>query len=320
MKGIYFVFLFLLVLSMGAKVQGQGNVVGSGPQPDFMALGIYIEDGLVPMESRSIMETKLQQIATANGISDLGNLSRFILVPKISVIGKEVLSTAPIQVVLSLEVTLCIGDAQTSHMYATKSFLVKGVGRNINKAYIAALKTISPKNAGVINFITQGKQKIIDYYNTNCDLILRQVDRFESQEKYEQALALLVNVPVQSNCFSQVRSDLQRVYKQVIDRQCAKYLMSAKAIWTANQDINAANRAGALLARVEPNASCYGEVEYLFEQIGNRVKVISDRPWEYKLKVLDARISQAEGAMEVLRIFAKNQPNYVGYNIGGWFR
>ena len=310
MKKIILILAFFVSVFMQASAQHNNS---------YMALGVYLADDLVPLESRELLKTKLQQIGMASGISDVGSMSRFILTPKVSVIGKEVLGTAPTQVVLNLDISLCIGDGYSGKRFAYKNFNVKGVGRNEQKAYISALNRIRPSNKEVTDFISRGKQKIIDYYNANCSFIVKEVSSLEAQQKYEQALGLLVNIPFNSDCFEQTRYDIQRLYQMVIDRRCASLLARAKAIWVANQDINSANKAGALLARVEPNSACFGSVSYLFNQIEQRVRSISDRPWEYKLKVLDARISVAEGAMEIMRIYAENQPTNVAYHIGGWF-
>ncbi|HET8803820.1 MAG TPA: hypothetical protein VFM72_04525 [Aequorivita sp.] len=293
--------------------------VGAQNANSNMALGTYIENDQLPAAARSIMESKLQQIASANGINDVSYYPRFILTPNISVMSKNILPTAPPQVVLNLDVALYIGDGQSGTLYSSKNFSVKGVGRNETKAYIAALKNISPQNSEVQNFIAEGKQKIIDFYNTNCEVIQKEVSSLKNQQRYEEAMAMLVNVPVNSNCFDKVGGELKRLYQMAIDRQCQRSLASATAIWSANQDLAAANEAGAILANIDPNAKCYKDVKTLFGKIEKRAKEVSDRPWEYKLKVLDAKISAAEGAMEIMKLYVKNQPQAIAYNIRGWF-
>ena len=266
-------YLFFFALTISGLVQTRAQQNNS-----YMALGVYIEDNFMAAEVQQILKTKLQEIAMDNGIVDIGSFSRFILTPRVSVTSQEVLGTAPTQVVLNLNVSLCIGDGNSGKLFAYKSFNLKGVGRNELKAYMAALNRISANNSALTAFITSGKQKIIDFYNANCALILKEAGALEAQQQYRQALGMLGNVPVTSSCFDQISYDIKRLYQKVIDRQCTMLLAKAKAIWLANQDVNAAGKAGALLAMVEPNSACFGEGEYLFAQIGDRIREISDRP------------------------------------------
>ncbi|HLT48809.1 MAG TPA: hypothetical protein VKZ90_00035 [Aequorivita sp.] len=311
MKKSIFIICLVFVFGISTAQSSDSNI----------ALGTYIpyEMTEVPAAARQILETKLGQMVTKNGISDVSYNSRFIITPNVSVMSKDVIGTAPPKIALNLDVTLYIGDGVNGTLYTSKSFNVKGVGSNETKAYIAAIKNMKTNGEDVQIFVTEGKQKIIDFFNNNCELIQKEANTLANQNRYEEALGLLVNVPVNSTCYDKVGKSLKTMYQKTIDRDCQLQLAEATAIWTANQDLAAANEAGAILASIEPSSSCYPEVKSLFSKIGSRVKTLSDRPWEYKLKVLDANIEIAKGAQNVLMAYAKNQPNTVMYNIRGWY-
>ncbi|WP_051285465.1 hypothetical protein [Aequorivita capsosiphonis] len=311
MKKLFFTICSLFAIAIGTTQNSDSNI----------ALGTYIpyEMEQVPAAARQILETKLGQMVTKNGISDVSYNSRFIITPNVSVMSKDVIGSAPPKIALNLDVTLYIGDGLNGTLYTSKSFNVKGVGSNETKAYIAAIKNMKTNSENVQVFVTEGKQKIIDFFNNNCELIQKEANTLANQNRYEEALGLLVNVPVNSTCYDKVGKSLKTMYQKTIDRDCQLILADATAIWTANQDLAAANEAGALLARIEPTSSCYPKVKSLYTKIEGRVKQLSDRPWEYKLKVLDANIAAAKGARDVLMAYAKNQPNTVMYNIRGWY-
>lgn len=310
MKLFFTLYLLFAVVIMTAQ-NSDSNI----------ALGTYIpyEMEQVPAAARQILETKLGQMVTMNGISDVSYNSRFIITPNVSVMSKDVLGTAPPKIVLNLDVTLYIGDGLNGTLYTSKSFSVKGIGSNETKAYIDAIKNMKTNSENVQEFVTLGKQKIINFFNNNCELIQKEANTLANQNRYEEALGLLVNVPVNSSCYDKVGKSLKTMYQKTIDRDCQFLLTEATAIWTANQDLAAANEAGAVLASIEPTSICYPKVKSLFTKIEVRVKEISDRPWEYKLKVLDANIAAAKGARDILMTYAKNQPNTVVYNIRGWY-
>lgn len=286
-----------------------------------IALGTYIPNEIndMPASARQILETKLGQMVTKNGISDVSYNSRFIITPNIAVMSKDVLPTAPPKIALNLDVTIYIGDGIAGTLYTSKSFSVKGVGTNETKAYISAIKNMNANSDEVQKFVADGKEKIIEFFNNNCDFIQKEANTLAVQNRFEEALGMLVNIPVQSSCYDKAANSLKTLYKKTIDRDCELRLNEATAIWASSQDLEAANGAAAVLAAVEPNASCYPKVKSLFLKIENRAKELTDRPWNYKLKVLDANTEIAKGSQKILMEYAKNQPSTVMYNIRGWY-
>ncbi|HBY69793.1 MAG TPA: hypothetical protein DEG69_19855, partial [Flavobacteriaceae bacterium] len=234
-------------------------------------------------------------------------------------ISKDVVASAPPKIAYNLDVTLYIGDGLNGTLYSSRSFNVKGVGNNETKAYIAAIKQLRANSNEMQSFVSEGKNKIVDFYNTNCEMINKEATSLANQNRYEEALNLLVNIPSISTCFDRSQRAIKNMYQNVIDRNCKLQVAEATAIWNANQDIYAANEAGAILASIEPSSGCYSEAKSLFNKIEKRVKQMDDRKWEYKLKVLDTKITAINAASDILKVYAQNQPKNVIYNVRGWY-
>ncbi len=288
---------------------------------DGISLAAYVPQQVegIPASAKKMLLNRLTQIITKNGISNNVYNSRFVLAPNIAVLSKDITATAPPKTALNLNVTLYIGDGISGTLFASQSIELKGVGTNENKAYISAIKRLSPKNPEVLEFVAKGKEKIIEYYNNNCDQIIKKASALEAQNEFEEALVTLTNVPEASTCFNKVKAKIGVLYKKSIDRDCKQRLAEASAIWAANQDINAANEAGSILAGVEPQGACYGQVKALYAKIAARVKDLSDRDWKYKLKVLDLKKTAIRAARDVGVAYGKNQPKSVTYNVRGWY-
>ncbi len=288
---------------------------------DGIALAAYVPQQIenVPSGARKMLLNRLTQVITKNGIGNNAYNARFVLTPNVEVLSKDITATAPPKIALNLNVTLYIGDGVTGDLFASESIELKGVGTNENKAYISAIKRLTPKNPNVLSFIEKGKGKIIEYYNNNCDLLIKKAASLESQNEFEEALIVLTNVPEVSTCLDKVKSKVESLYKKSIDRDCKQKLNEASAIWAANQDIDAANEAGALLSSVEPQGACYGQVKSLYAKIASGVKDLSDRSWKYQLKVLDLQRSAIKAARDVGVAYGKNQPKSVSYNVRGWY-
>ncbi|MDD7887122.1 hypothetical protein [Flavivirga sp. 57AJ16] len=310
MKKIIYTVLFLISM----VIFGQENNNG-------ITLGAYIPEQAegIPTYAKSMLKNKLGRIITENGISDNVYNSRFIITPNITVLNKNITGTAPPMVVLNIDLTLYIGDGIAGNLFSNESIQLKGVGTNENKAYIAALKQLKPKSQDIQRFISKGKQKIIDYYNTNCNLMIKKAKSLEAQNNYEEALFVLINVPEASTCFNSIKSKIKPLYTKAINRDCKLKLNEASAIWAANQDIDAANEAGLLLSSIEPTASCFSQVKTLYNKIAIRVKDLGDRDWNYDLKVLEVESNIVKAARDVGMAYGKNQPKSVTYNVRGWY-
>ncbi|MEW4923354.1 hypothetical protein [Algibacter sp. 2305UL17-15] len=310
MKKIIYCIMFLVSLTL----LGQENDNG-------ITLGAYIPEQSegVPAHAKNMLKNKLERIITENGISDNVYNSRFIITPNITVLTKNITGTAPPMVVLNIDLTLYIGDGIAGNLFSSKSISLKGVGTNENKAYMAALKRVNPKNPDIKRFITNGKQKIIEFYNNNCGLMIKKAQTFEAQNNFEDALFTLASVPEASDCYDKVKSIIKPLYTKTIDRDCKVKLNEASAIWAANQDINAANEAGLLLSSIEPTASCFPQVKTLYAKIAARAKDLGDRNWNYALKVLEVKADTIQAARDVGMAYGKNQPESVTYNIRGWY-
>lgn len=309
MKKIITIVLFLTTLTMVS----QNN--------NGITLGAYIPEQAeeLPEVAKKMLINKLGKIITTNGISDDVNNSRFILVPNVTVLSKDIIASAPLKIALNLDITLYIGDGVGGNLFATESVLVKGVGSNENKAYINAIKRIKSKNSEIQAFISKGKTKIIEYYNNNCENINKKVNSLEAQGESIEALAVLANIPESSSCFDTSKiSKMKALYKKAIDQDCKEKLNTASGLWAANQNIIAANKVGQILSQIDPNSHCFNEVKKLYKNVAERVKDVSDRDWNYQLKELDLEVSTVKAARDVGIAYGNNQKAHT-YNTRGWF-
>ncbi|MCT4699929.1 hypothetical protein [Tenacibaculum haliotis] len=308
----YIIFSLFLVSFFEVSAQQNNN--------EGIVLSSFIPNQTerIPTSAKRILANKLTKIITKNGISNSGYNARFVMVPLINVSNKDIIGSAPVKIALNLDLTLYIGDGKDGTLFASESFQLKGVGSNETKAYISAIKRLKAKNPAVQEFISNGKAKIIDYYNANCSKIISKAGSLEAQGKLKEALALYTSVPVASTCFSKIENKIKKAYQKIIDKDCKEKLARAKSIWIANQDIDAANDAAAILSEVEPKASSYNQVKTLYAKIAKRVKDLKDRDWNYKLKVLDLKKTYIKAARDVGVAYGKNQPKNVSYNVRGW--
>ncbi|NQX98624.1 MAG: hypothetical protein HRT73_12210 [Flavobacteriales bacterium] len=227
----------------------------------------------------------MKQVVTKNGLAGSPYNTRFIISANVSVMSKDILPGPPSMHAYNLDITLYIGDGYEGTVFASETISVKGVGTNENKAYISALKRISPKNPDIQAFVKNGKEKIIQYYKDNCDLIIKKANSMADQNKYDQAIFMLTAVPSAcEECYVKAMAAINPIFKKKIDKDCKIKLQKATGIWNASQDMAAAEEAGAILASIDPDASCAGQARTLSNKIAAKVKQIDAREWKYIVK------------------------------------
>ncbi|MDP5099325.1 MAG: hypothetical protein NWQ27_04990 [Crocinitomicaceae bacterium] len=287
-----------------------------------IAMTAYVPQQIenMPSSARSMLANKLGQVVTQNGIGGGSLNPRFIIAPNITVLTKDLTTTAPPMTALTLEVTMYIGDGIDGTLFETESITVKGVGTNETKAYISALKMIKPEHPDLKAFMERGKQKIIDYYTAKCDFIIKEAQTLEAQNKFEEAIYTLITVPeVCKECYDKCMDAVAPIYKKQIDRECKIKLGEAQTTWNAAQDMAAAETAGAILATIAPEASCFGEVKSLNDKIAAKVKLIGEREYKFQLKE-QAQVSERIQAVRDIGVaYGKGQPKTVVYNTRGWY-
>jgi len=318
------VFVLMGFASYTAKAQ---NDMGKVDDLGRIAIVPYVTDQVedFPEIAKNNLRSKMAQILTKNGIAgSAGFSSRFIMVPNISVLSKDVVAGAPPKVAMNLEVAFFIGDGVNGVKYGSTAVYAKGVGSNETKAYIAALRNISSSNKEIASLIETAKGRIIEYYNDNCDLILKEAEGMATQNEYDQALATLASVPeVTKDCFNKAQDKIGSVYQAKINRECDILLNQATNAWNSGQDLAAAQEATELLNQIEPESACYAKVKSLSRTIKAGVKDVNNKEWQLINKQLES-ITQIEknrlaNSREIALAYAKNQPKTVTYNVRGWW-
>lgn len=301
-KSIFYIFIGLSVL-----VNAQDN--------NDVLLGVFIPEQAepIPHNVSRLLQTRMYQLVTANGISGNSYTPRFYLLPRIAVLDKEILGTAPPRIVLNLELTVMVGDQEEEkrNVFETESISLKGVGQTEQKAYISAIRNIRPKNPILLDFLDRTKKEIITYYEEHCDEITKKAFALDAQDNTRQAVTVIANIPIASSCYSDNEDRIRSFYQSVLERDCDSLLNVAKSKWFTDQTLEGAKEAGEVLAQLEPRAYCRDRVNALYLQMAEKVKELSDKDWDFKLKMVDAYIDDKKNTRELILKYLENQPSKV---------
>lgn len=257
------IFAVLLFLSGHSQ-----NLLGKADDFGRIILNTYIpESEGLPRGAHKMLSNILTKITSMNGVGGSVLNPRFIITPNITILSKDITATAPSRTILELEVTLYIGDGIDGTKYASKSFEVKGIGTNETKAYITAFRSLKPRHPGIRHLIEEGKSKIIEYYNSQCDFIISKAKSLAGRKEYDKSILTLLTVPeVCKESFDKCMTEAIKVYKRrAEDDGNAKIAKARIAMSSKNW-----GEATKLLYGILPDAPCYKEAQSLITSISER--------------------------------------------------
>lgn len=289
---------------------------------DKLQLTAYVAPNSgVPSSAVKVLETKLRNVITAVGFGAAEN-QRFILTTHVNVLTEDVTPTAPPQYAYTLQYDLCIGDGITNTLFASTQVEAKGIGLSKDKAYLMALKALNPRDPAIKEFVKEGKEKIIDYYNLNGESIIKTAINYANNQEYDEAIYELSTIPRECTALYDKASTLMaEFYDKQIAEEGSRMLSEAQAIWNAGQDRDAVDRAGAILAGINPRSPAYSRAQSLYKEMGARVKELDNREWNMELKKqqneIDLQKETIRAARDVAVAYAQNQPQPI-YNIHWW--
>lgn len=271
------IFLIAFVVNMALTAYAQNN----GIQLYLYALN-QVEK--IPEASMEYLLNNLSTAVTADGLAAQNEyMTQFVLMPKVNVASKNVITNTQTQVVLNIDISLQVVDGMSGTLYASSIVNVKGVGTNETKAYNSAFRSINKKQQQIVVLVKTAKQKILSYYEAEADNIIKKANLLAAKNNYEEAFYLLSMIPSQCSKFDASVSTGLTLWEKFKNYSCNTNLAKAEAVWVSGQDYNAAIKAGEYLSQILPDSECYGKAKQLYSEIKKKVGDL----WKFEMKQYD---------------------------------
>lgn len=291
------ILLLLLPFAVTSITYGQTRLDDFGR----IIINTYLpENSQLPIEAKQALSTKLSQLTTHNGMGGTMSNPRFIITAHVNIGTKDIIAGPPQMIAQNLEITLFIGDAITNTLFASFTQSLKGVGTSENKAYIEAFKPINPRNKELSAFMDDAKSKIISYYYSQCDFLIKDAQMLVAQDKYDEAIYNLALVPeVCEDCYFKCVDVLAHIYQLKIDASCTSQLNEAKLIWASAQTLTGAEQVAALLTTIHPRATCQSEVNNFIRKIDEKLKADEKAKWQFQMRQYEDKVTAEKEAARV---------------------
>lgn len=275
MKRLIFLIAFVVNLTMTAYAQNNG-----------IQLYLYAPNQVeyIPESSMEYLLNNLSSAVTADGLAAQNEyMTQFVLMPKVNVASKNIITNTQTQVVLNIDISLQVVDGMSGTLYASSTVNVKGVGTNETKAYNSAFRSINKKQQQIVVLVKTAKKKILSYYEAEAGNIIKKANLLAAKNNYEEAFYLLSMIPSQCSKFDASISAGLSLWEKYKNYSCNTNLAKAEAMWISGQDYNAAIEAGKYLSQILPDSECYGKAIQLYNEIKKKVGDL----WKFEMKQYD---------------------------------
>lgn len=279
-------------------------------ETQYLPISVYAADDSesFPQGAKAMIENKLTQLLTRNGIAGLDYTGQFLLTVTTTPLDKDIIPGPPAKIAEKMEMNLYIIDAYAKTIFSSTSMTVKGLGETENKCYLNAISRMPLQTPAIAKFVDEGKNKIIEYYDHEGEALIKKAQFLAAQKNYEEAIYWVSLIPQQSKHYDAALKAGIDIYHMYIDNECTINLAKARQEWAAQQNSIGAAAAGEYLANILPDAKCYGEAMELYKEI--KGKVLDD--WKFEMKKYQDGVdleSQRINAMREIGVaYGANQP------------
>lgn len=276
----FLIFLFsLCTLAMNAESARE-------PSGNNITLKVYLPPYInLPQKPLTILDNKLSQIVTVNGLGGDGFEKRFIITAHPLITEKMLSATIPAKVAVKLNTTIYIGDGIDDTTFSSVEVISKGIGSTEEDALTAAIQKIYTKNPAIISCVEEGKNRIINYYNNISLEIIAKAQSLADMGQYDDAISTLSVIPMDCSNYDVA----SRLMVQYVDMYYEEYnnnlINKAVAVWSSAPDREGANEAvGYLQQIVRPSTNISQKAENLYSAINQKVESLDVRDWNYMIE------------------------------------
>lgn len=277
-----------------------------------LALVVVMPEGEEVLDGgqKSRLESRLIQLVTRSGLSANGYGPSFALYPVVSVAESVVVEGGMQSItVTTLEVALFIKQVDNNLVFATINKRLKGSGSTLTQSINNAIGQLQPGAPEYEAFVTTGKKKILDYYQSQCGKIIQKADASARMNHFEQAVATLLSIPEETGaCYATAQQKAVQLYQAYSDQHCAEVLLNAKT----KLALNKYEEGLTLLASVDPTAKCYMEAKALVTKTESEVDASRRRAFNAALSLEKQRINAVR---DIAKAYYESRPNTINYTV-----
>ena len=307
------IFPIILVVLITHNLFGQtANDLGK------ITLSVIMPDNIEGLNASQLskLETKISQILISSGIAATGYNNNFVIYPKFAIYESNIVEGGMQNItVINADLSLFVKQVENNLMFSTISKSLKGSGNNKELAITNSISQINANDLDFKTFIETGKSKIVKYYETKCEDIIKKSEGLVKMQKFEEALGLLMSVPEEvTSCYNQIHDKSITVYKAYQTQKCSELILKAKTTLSSNDFVGTLN----ILSNIDPSVSCFKEAQSIAKTVEAKVTAEEKKRWDFQMKQYNDEVGlekqRINAIKEIAVAYYKSQPTTVSYN------
>lgn len=269
---------------------------------------------------RSKIETKAISIVSRYGVSGKGVSTNFQLNPRLEIYEEKLIEGLQNLYLINAELSFFIKQTNNKTIFATYTTKIQGTGTTKDEALTNAIQNINSNDPGLKTFIEEGKQKIIQFYNSKCSDILKEAERYAGMNNFEHALAILTSVPVEATpCYDNIKNKSIEVFKKYQQKQCESILLAAKSKIAGNQFASGLYE----LSLIDPSSSCFAEAKSLINSTEQKLDAQAREEWNRQREIMKDKLEVQKlmitSARDVAKAYFNRKPSLAESLLGFLF-
>ena len=250
---------------------------------------------------------KMSDIAVKTGLSAAKKTSGIIMYPVFSIESEEVVEGGMQKIiVVSADISFLVKHVESEIIFASHNVQIRGSGSTRKRAIDDVITRISVRDADFNQFVVSARQKIFDYFVSNCMNIQLTAQSYAKRNEYETAIALLASVPDVAPCYPQMLKEIESIYPAYQEQKCKELLQKALSLYSAHEYIEALYVLHDLKFF---DTDCANDANALSLAIEAKLTVEEQREWDFMIHESNNRAALTEKRLEVIQAIAVSYYN-----------
>lgn len=243
-------------------------------------LTVMVPDENLTVDAAKLLESKMIQMVTMNGIGGLGGNPRYVIAPEVNLLKKEVTSTAPVRHLITYDITFYVADIILGTVFASSSIRATGVGESETLAFLAAFQDMKPTDSNFQQMLADAETKIVDYYRLHGKELINEAKMIAAKGEIAQAMALLGSIPAEvGDVYEKGIQLMDELLSKYLNKECSIALSQFQAALGSQQ--NGVNKeAMAYYAMIPANSKCKAEADKAYAAYKAQLSAEDARAWE----------------------------------------
>lgn len=260
MKKLALVLLLLIILC--------GNSFGQ--DSNQVCIASVVPDQTDDMDARTLnmLQTRMESVTSQNGFSTTQNGS-FVMYPVVNVLESEVIEGGLRNYFKqTVELSLFVCQETTRTGFGSHTVSLTGTGFTRNEALRNAFQKLNPSDPDIVRWLSKCREKIQEYYTSNCSQIIASAKVLGVAGKYDEALALLDTYPNTLEGYNKVVETQLQFYDKMAREQCSVLLARAESAISVQEYVEASQ----ILADISFDSPCSSEAALLLNRLNTELK------------------------------------------------